>query len=171
MAGAGIGDGDLVLDLGAGTGALTRPLLRRGARVVAVELHPGRVAQLGRRYAGSPVTVVEADILSVPLPGRPFRVVANPPYAVGTELVRRLTGPRSGLVRADLVVPRWMARRHEARPPRGFSVELGRHVPASAFDPAPRGDSVVLVLRRSVRGTQRRRPQPTGQRRKSARNR
>ncbi len=38
--------GDLVVDLGAGTGALTGPLLDAGARVIAVELHPGRASTL-----------------------------------------------------------------------------------------------------------------------------
>ncbi|WP_256840221.1 rRNA adenine N-6-methyltransferase family protein [Ornithinimicrobium faecis] len=156
--GAGVRAGQLVLDLGAGTGALTAPLVDQGARTVAVELHAGRAAVLRRRFGERSVTVIEADILEVPLPGRPFRVVANPPYAVGAALVRRLTDRRSHLVRADLVVPRWMARRYEASPPRGFSALVGQHVPARAFDPAPRSDSAVLILRRSVAGRRTRSP-------------
>lgn len=148
--------GELVLDLGAGTGALTAPLVGRGARTVAVELHNGRAAALRQRFGDAPVTVVEADILEMPLPRRPFRVVANPPYAVCAALVRRLTDHRSHLVKADLVVPRWMAQRYAASPPRGYSAAVGQHVPASAFDPAPRSDSAVLVLRRSVSGRRRR---------------
>lgn len=155
-----------MLDLGAGTGALTAPLVGRDARTVAVELHAGRASALRRRFEGSAVTVVEADILEIPLPQRPFRVVANPPYAVGAALVRKLTNPRSQLVRADLVVPRWMARRYEASAPRGFSAQVGQHVPASAFDPAPRSDSAVLILRRSVAGRRRR---PASRRRRSTR--
>jgi 23S rRNA (adenine-N6)-dimethyltransferase len=154
VAGAGVAETDLALDLGSGTGALTRPLAERGARVIAVELHPGRAARLGeavRRYPA--VTVVVEDVLDVPLPRRPFRVVSNPPYAICAQLVRRLTHRRSSMVRADLVVPRWMARRYAALPPRGFHAEVGRHVPARAFVPAPRADSAVLVLRRHGRPT------------------
>nr|WP_114906955.1 rRNA adenine N-6-methyltransferase family protein [Ornithinimicrobium murale] len=154
----GVRPGELVLDLGAGTGALTGPLVSRRARTVAVELHRGRAEALRRRFDASTVTVVEADILQVPLPGRPFRVVANPPYAVCAALLRRLTDHRSHLTRADLVVPRWMARRYQASPPLGFSAEVGLHVPAGAFDPAPRSDSAVLTLRRTRRrSTSRRR--------------
>src|SRR5690625_7099618 len=35
------------------------------------------------------VTVVQADVLQVPLPRRRFRVVANPPYTIAAELLRR----------------------------------------------------------------------------------
>ncbi|MDQ3384096.1 MAG: methyltransferase domain-containing protein [Actinomycetota bacterium] len=149
---AQVGSGDLVLDLGAGAGALTRSLAAHGARVVAVELHAGRARQLRAVARSVPdVTVLEQDVLVVALPSRPFRVVANPPYAVAAALVRRLTARGSHLVRADLVLPRWQVRRYVADPPRGFRAELGQHVPASAFRPAPRDDSAVLVLRRQAR--------------------
>jgi 23S rRNA (adenine-N6)-dimethyltransferase len=149
--------GDLVLDIGAGDGALTGPLVRAGARVVAIEAHPGRAACLRRRYAGPEpgVTVVEADAATLPLPRRPFRVVASPPYAMSAELLRLLLGPRSRLVAADLVLQRALVRRYaEGSAPgsrrwRGrFDLAEGRPVPRLAFRPAPRVDSAVLIVRR-----------------------
>ncbi|HET9301341.1 MAG TPA: rRNA adenine N-6-methyltransferase family protein [Propionibacteriaceae bacterium] len=51
VAGAAIRRGELVVDLGAGTGALTMPLLEAGARVIAVELHAGRARGFGRKWS------------------------------------------------------------------------------------------------------------------------
>jgi 23S rRNA (adenine-N6)-dimethyltransferase len=142
--------GDLVLDLGAGRGALTGPLVHAGATVLAVELHAGRARRLTERFAADPVRVVVADLAELRLPGRPFRVVASPPYGHTTELVRRLlTGDR--LVSADLVLQRAAARRLVERSGRGrgrFRLHLGLSVPRRAFDPMPRVDSVVLQIRR-----------------------
>jgi len=103
---AGISSGDLVLDVGAGTGALTRPLVNRGARVIAFELHPTRAQDLRRNFTNDNVTVVQADGADVRLPRRPFRVVANPPFGICVALLRRLTAPGSRLIRADIIVPR-----------------------------------------------------------------
>jgi 23S rRNA (adenine-N6)-dimethyltransferase len=155
VAGAGIRRGDLVLDVGAGPGALTAQLVARGARVVAVELHPQRAQVLRERFAGAPVKVVRADASDLRLPRREFRVVANPPFAITTSLLRRLLAPGSRLVRADLVVPahqavRWAGGRAPGagRWARDFDLRVGRAVPREAFVPAPPGRTSVLVVRR-----------------------
>jgi 23S rRNA (adenine-N6)-dimethyltransferase len=149
--------GDLVLDVGAGTGAITGPLVARGARVVAVELHARRASTLRGAYPG--VTVVVTDAADLRLPRRPFRVVANPPFGATTALLKRLTAPGSRLVRADLVVPWHTAQRWScgdapgaARWQSDFDVWVSRRLPRAAFSPpAPNGVAVLVVRRRRSR--------------------
>jgi len=151
-------EGELVLDVGAGLGALTGPLLAVGAHVVAVELHDARARRLEERWKdpkSGRLTVVKADVHQLRLPRRPFRVVASPPYAVSSLLMRRLLASGSRLIAADLVLQRAAAARWSAgdasgagRWSRQFTLELGRPVPRRAFRPPPKVDSAVLVVRR-----------------------
>jgi 23S rRNA (adenine-N6)-dimethyltransferase len=152
---AGIGPGDLVLDVGAGDGALTVPLLAAGARVIAIELHPQRARALRQRFADDDVVVVQADAGDLRLPRRPFRVVANPPFASTASLLRRLLGPGSRLIRADLIIQSTAARHWTDGRARGagrwvqhYDLGLGRTIPRSAFRPAPPVGGRVLVARR-----------------------
>jgi 23S rRNA (adenine-N6)-dimethyltransferase len=149
---AGVRPGDLVLDLGAGQGALSEPLLAAGASVLAVELHPRRAATLRERFADDDLRVLRCDLRELRLPRRPFRVVASPPYQLSTELVRALLGS-DRLLSADLVLQRSAVRRMLERPPRGrdarrYRLEAGMPVPRRAFRPPPRVDSAVLRIRR-----------------------
>ena len=153
VAHAGVRPGDLVVDAGAGEGALTAHLLAAGARVVAVELHPGRAAALRRRFAEAPVTVVQADVGDLRLPRRPFAVVANPPFAASAALLRRLTAPGSRLTTATVVLPAWVARRWAlgavpgaARWQRTWDADVTHRLPRAAFTPPPSGDAAVLRL-------------------------
>jgi 23S rRNA (adenine-N6)-dimethyltransferase len=151
VADAAIRPGDLVLDIGAGTGALTTHLVGAGARVLAVELHPGRAARLRERFAGAPVTVVQADALTLYLPGRPFRVVASPPWSISTALLRLLLAGDSRLLSADLVLQRAVVRRYASvgtRWLRHRDVRAGRPLPRCAFQPSPKADASVLRVRR-----------------------
>jgi 23S rRNA (adenine-N6)-dimethyltransferase len=135
-----------VLDIGAGEGALTEHLLRAGARVVAVELNPRRACILRERFPG--ITVVQDDAVAMRLPGRPFRVVANPPYGISSSLLRTLLAPGSRLVAADLVLQRAVVRKYVSGSARRFNLAVGLTLPRRAFLPPPQVDSAVLVVRR-----------------------
>jgi 23S rRNA (adenine-N6)-dimethyltransferase len=148
VADAGVRPGELVLDIGAGDGALTGALVRAGARVLAVELHPGRAERLAARFAGAPVTVLRIDARELRLPARPFRVVASPPYGIGSALLRLLTARGSRLQAADLVLQRAAVRRLAGGTPAHWNAAVGRALPRRAFRVPPRVDSAVLVVRR-----------------------
>jgi 23S rRNA (adenine-N6)-dimethyltransferase len=148
VAAARVRAGEVVLDVGAGDGALTSALVAAGARVIAVELHPGRLARLRSRFASAPVRVVRADARDLRLPRRPFRVVASPPYLASSPLMRRLLARGSAMYAADLVLQRaFVARSLEAGGP-GWTMRRGLLLPRAAFVPRPRVDSAVLVVRR-----------------------
>lgn len=146
-----------MLDVGAGTGAITAPLVAAGMRVIAVEAHPGRAAHLRRRF-GDRVVVVQVDASDLRLPRRPYHVVANPPFEISTALLRRLLQPGSRLVSARLLLQDQAARRWAGPHAPGarrwspdFAVSLGPRVPRAAFSPPPRVDVRILAIDRRAR--------------------
>jgi 23S rRNA (adenine-N6)-dimethyltransferase len=159
--GSGVTDGDLVLDIGAGNGLISQALARRGAQVLAIEHDPALAARLRARFGSWPsVTVVEADVLTVSLPGEPFRVVANIPFGITTKILRRLLDDPGapgvgGLARADVIVQAEVARKRGTRG-RGtllnarwepwFEFGTGARIPAAAFRPRPRVDAAILIV-------------------------
>lgn len=138
--------GDVVVDLGAGVGALTRPLADAGTRVLAVELHPRRAATLRARFPDARVAVLEMDVRDFRWPGHPFRVVANPPYTGVNGLVRCLLR-LDQLVSADLVVAEGAGRGLVRRDHTG-RLQLGPRLPRAAFRHPPPEAARVLRIRR-----------------------
>ena len=145
MARAGVGRDDLVLDLGAGTGALTFPLAAVAGRVVAIERDQKLARRLARR-APANVSVHERSIEDAWLPHRPFRVVANLPFAGSNAVIRRLLGvDRRLLLGADLVVELGVARKWQASTP--IRCSLVCVLPPAVFVPPPRCRAAVLRIR------------------------
>jgi 16S rRNA (adenine1518-N6/adenine1519-N6)-dimethyltransferase len=167
--GAGAG----VLEIGAGTGALTAPLLQLGAKVIAIETDRDLSRVLREAFAGpiqaGQLSVVEADAREVDLDALlgglpvPRALAGNLPYHLSGLLLRRaveLTVPveRSVFLLQLEVVDRLCAAPGSESygalsvfaqavyaPERAFVVKRG------AFFPQPNVDSAVVVLRPLMR--------------------
>lgn len=162
MSASGVRAGELVVDVGAGSGALTIELARAGARVWAVEPDPvwcDRLADaLATQRLDHLVRVIPTTIERLRLPRVPYRVVANPPFGITTALLALLLDdPVRGPERADLVVQREVAVRHATVPPVAlrtaawapwWEFAAGPTIGPDAFRPRPSVAASVLTVTR-----------------------
>lgn len=89
---ADVQEGDRVLEIGPGPGALTSELLARGAFVTAIEKDTLFAKELERLQNGR-LTVIEADILTFDwtLLGKgPWKVLGNLPYHITTPILEKV---------------------------------------------------------------------------------
>jgi 23S rRNA (adenine-N6)-dimethyltransferase len=153
---------ELVVDIGAGSGALTFACAAAGADVIAIERDPvwardlaGEVRDRGLTHR---IEVVTADALTWPLPDEPFRVVANPPFGMSTDLLARLLDdPIHAPDRCDLVLQLDVVRKRSRTPPDTlrsaawapwWTFDAGPTIPRTAFRPVPRVDAALLTIHR-----------------------
>jgi 16S rRNA (adenine1518-N6/adenine1519-N6)-dimethyltransferase len=161
---AGIEEGESVLEIGPGRGALTGLLAERAARLVLVEIDRDLASRLREDFAGRPnVEVVEADILDLDLrallgDGGRGVVVANLPYNISTPALARLLDACDLFRRLVLMLQREVALRLGAVP--GTKVygalsvmiqlvarpRIAFSVPPAVFRPRPKVDSAVVVV-------------------------
>ena len=173
---AGIRPGDVVLEVGTGTGALTERLARVAGHVVTAEVD-SRLAQLAReRLVDSDnVTLVEGDALAskhrfapallgaidaalAAAPSGRLLLVANLPYCVATPVISNLLALPRPFDSATVTVQREMAERMTAAAGshsyNALSVWIGaqcraeivRVLPPSVFWPRPKVDSAIVRL-------------------------
>lgn len=149
---------DMILEIGPGLGTLTELLVAKAKRVVAVEFDKKLAEELPTRVPSANLEVVSQDILSFDLtkPPKGYKVVANIPYYLTSNLIRVLSESSNPPERTALLVQKEVAQRVAARPG-GMSllsvsaqyyweVSLGVMVPAELFTPPPKVDSQILIL-------------------------
>ena len=148
----GASEGSWVVEVGPGRGALTRPLLARGLRVVAIEVDRVLASRLREELPGESFRLVEGDALEVDPAASlaeagaapPVPLVANLPYESATPMVRRFVRRPDLFARLVVMVQREVAERICGRPGEdgyGFlSVDVGLHGAARRLFDAPPGD-------------------------------
>ncbi len=153
---------DLVLEIGPGLGTLTEHLLKTGAEIWALEYDESLIPGLRKKfkkYDPTKFKIEHADILQYdfnkPSPG--YKVVANIPYYLTSNLLRRLCEAENHFSKAALLVQKEVAERVCAKPGDmsilSISVQfycdvsLGDIVKAELFTPPPKVDSQILILK------------------------
>ncbi len=161
---AGVGPGARVVEIGAGTGTLTRALAETGAKVVAYEIDPGLAGALEEVTAGLDVDIRVEDVtktdFAAALEGEGWSLVANLPYNVGTPVVLELMRKVPAVSRFVVMVQREVAERLVATPgSRAYGVpsvvtaihtdaRIVFRVPPQVFVPPPRVESAVVTMDR-----------------------
>ena len=157
---SGIEPDDEVLEVGAGAGGLTVALAQMCRRMIAVELDRRLMPLLREVLEGlDNVEVVEKDVLkfdqAAAFPRGGHVVAGNIPYNLTGALIRKLLDdpPRPRLL--SLVVQKEVAERWTASSGASLSTvavqvfaeaRIAFTIPASAFTPAPRVDSALVLL-------------------------
>ncbi|PON61704.1 Ribosomal RNA adenine dimethylase [Parasponia andersonii] len=116
---SGIKSTDTILEIGPGTGNLTKKLLEAGKMVIAVEVDPRMVLELQRRFQGTPLSnrlkVIQGDVLKTELPY--FDIcVANIPYQISSPLTFKLLNHQPSFRCAIIMFQREFAMRLVAQP-------------------------------------------------------
>ncbi|MEU1546957.1 16S rRNA (adenine(1518)-N(6)/adenine(1519)-N(6))-dimethyltransferase RsmA [Nocardia sp. NPDC005745] len=169
VAAAGVGRGDVVLEVGPGLGSLTLALLDVVDSVIAVEIDPVLARHLPMTVAdrapdlAARLSVVEADALRVgaaDLPAAPTALVANLPYNVAVPVLLHLLAELPGIAVALVMVQAEVADRLAADPgsrtygvpsvKAGFfgTVRRAGAVGTQVFWPVPRVESGLVRIDR-----------------------
>ena len=152
-------DSDFVLEIGPGLGDLTRLILEQAGQVIAVELDRELAAELRRQLPAQKLEIISGNILEFDLSQLPadYKIVANIPYYLTSNLMRMLCETPNPPSLAVLLVQREVAERIAAAPgdmsllsvsaQLYYETKLGRVIPAELFEPPPKVDSRIVVLR------------------------
>lgn len=143
-----------ILEIGAGSGALTRPLTRLGRPLTAVDIDEHRVTRLRHELPG--ITLLTADILQLRLGPQHRVVVGNVPFHLTTPILRKLL--QGVHWRDTILLVQWEVARKRAgvggatmmtaQSAPWYVFELCGRVPARAFRPVPGVDAGILTIRR-----------------------
>lgn len=168
VAGAGIGPGDKIIEVGPGIGTLTREMASRAQNLMAVEIDKNLIPILEDTLGDyDNVKIVNEDIIKADirglidenLGGGPVKLVANLPYYITTPIIMRFLEENINVTDIVVMVQKEVAERMNAQPGgKDFGAlsvavqyycdtEIVAKVSRHLFVPQPNVDSIVIALR------------------------
>ena len=154
----------VVVEIGPGTGALTRYLVDRFRRPVLLEVDSESVDYLRTNYSEDQVTVVHTDFLRSGfegLPDGPIAVIGNFPYNISSQIFFRILENRDRVGLVVGMIQKEVAQRIAAPPGSRtygilsvllqayYDIRVLFHVPPGVFHPPPKVMSSVIRLERN----------------------
>jgi len=148
---------DVVLEVGPGDGAITSIMAEAAGKVIAIEKDPRLVELLREKFDGLPtVEILEGDVLRLRLPNF-NKIVSNIPYYISSKFMLLLTKKTFEL--AIFTLQKEFAQKLIARNgtsnygrvavaiQQKMTVDILDPVPRQSFQPVPKVDSVIVVLK------------------------
>lgn len=155
---SGVNSADLVVEIGTGSGKLTRALAQKVAEVITIEKDPNLARSAQEKFADMPnIHVLARDFLTWELPETPFKVVANIPFNVTAEIMYKLLQPGSQMTEGYLFMQKEAAERFTGY--RGenkvslqikplYELEIIHNFSRQDFVPAPEVNVALLAIYR-----------------------
>jgi 16S rRNA (adenine1518-N6/adenine1519-N6)-dimethyltransferase len=162
---------DLIIEIGAGKGALTFPLAEKAGKVIAIEKDPTLIPSL-KKKAMPNLTILEKDILKVDFDEllkkeknfkRNLKLAGNLPYSLSSPLLFKVLEERELFTECVFLLQREVAERLCGQPGSKkyaplsilfqihFHLQLHFMVPPACFSPPPKVDSALISLKKRER--------------------
>ncbi len=153
-----INSNDTVLDIGAGTGVITEGLSKYAKLVIAYELDDRYFKQLKDKFQNNPnILLLKKDFLNTELPKKDFKIFANIPFSITSDIVSKITDVDSNLKEAFLFVQKESAQRYIGKPRNTqratilsfmFESNIIEEFRRKDFNPIPKVDIVLLYIKK-----------------------
>ena len=158
-------EGNIILEIGPGKGAITEPILKKINHISVVEIDPDMIKILKYKISTKNISILAEDILGI---NDEFfkkfnKIIGNLPYYIATEIILKLTKIYSSSSELYFMVQKEVAERITAKPSNKsfgrlsvilqyyFDTELLFEIPPEAFSPQPKITSAFIRLVRKKR--------------------
>lgn len=158
-----VSEADTILEIGPGKGILTAELLKRGAKVIAVEKDSELIPLLQEKFekelATKQLTLIIGDVLDSGFMVHvscPYKLVANIPYYITGAIIRKFLTEKKRPAKMVLLVQKEVAERIVAKNRKESLLSISvkvygnphyiKTVKAGSFTPPPKVDSAILLI-------------------------
>ena len=151
---------DLLVEIGPGLGALTKPLLEKTKHLFAIELDRDIVNWMQNQYSKNNITIFNEDVLNFNFHqfDKKIRIVGNLPYNISTPILFKCIEDIKIITDLHFMLQKEVVDRMIAAPSSSeygrlsvmlqyyFAMEHLVHVPKESFDPEPKVESSFVRL-------------------------